>query len=71
MTKVNLRDGTNPKLIFIGESLLPSEKEDQIQLIREYIDVFAWNFLDMHGLDPRIAMHHLNINPDTKPVKQQ
>ena len=25
----------------------------------------------MPGLDPQIAMHRLNINPDAKPVKQQ
>ena len=25
----------------------------------------------MPGLDPQIAMHHLNIKPDVKPVKQQ
>jgi len=25
----------------------------------------------MPGLDPQVAMHHLNINPDAKPVKQQ
>ena len=25
----------------------------------------------MPELDPQIAMHHLNINPDVKPVKQQ
>jgi len=25
----------------------------------------------MPGLDPRVAMHHLNINLDVKPVKQQ
>ena len=25
----------------------------------------------MPGLDPQVAMHHLNINPDVKPVKQQ
>ena len=25
----------------------------------------------MPGLDPRVAMHHLNIGSDTKPVKQQ
>ena len=25
----------------------------------------------MHGLDPQIAMHRLNIKPDVKPVKQQ
>ena len=25
----------------------------------------------MPGLDPQVAMHRLNINPDMKPVKQQ
>ena len=39
--------------------------------MREYIDVFAWNYEDMLGLDPQVAMHRLNINPDAKPVKQQ
>jgi len=37
----------------------------------EYIDVFAWNYKDMPGLDPRVVMHRLNINPDIKSVKQQ
>ena len=23
------------------------------------------------GLDPQVAVHHLNIKPDVKPVKQQ
>ena len=42
-----------------------------IALIREYIDVFAWNFEDIPSLDPQIAMHRLNIKPDAKPVKQK
>ena len=39
--------------------------------MRKYIDVFAWNYEDIPGLDPQVVMHRLNINPDTKPVKQQ
>jgi len=69
--QVNLRDEANPKPIFISESLSPFEKEDLIQLIREFIDVFAWNYEDMPGIKLQIAMPHLNINPDAKPIKQQ
>ena len=47
------------------------EKEELIVLVREYIDVFAWNYEDMPGFDPQVAMHRLNIKPDAKPVKQQ
>ena len=39
--------------------------------MRDYIDVFAWNYEDMPRLDPQVAMHCLNINLETKPVKQQ
>ena len=55
----------------ISKSLSLPEKEDLISLVREYIDVFAWNYEDMPRLDPQVAMHRLNINPDTKPFKQQ
>ena len=61
----------NPKPIFRSESLSPSEKEDLIHLIREYKDIFAWNYEDILGLNPQIAMHRLNIKLDAKPVKQQ
>ena len=42
-----------------------------IALVREYIDVFVWNYEDMPGLDLQVAMHRLNIMPDIKLVKQQ
>ena len=63
-------DEVNPKHIFISESLPLSEKEGQIHLIQEYIDVFTWNYEDMPGLDPHVALHSLNINSDMRPVKQ-
>ena len=52
ITQINLGDETDPKPVFISESLLPSEKEDLIRLVREYIDAFAWNYEDIPGLDP-------------------
>jgi len=71
VTHINLGDEANLKPIFISKSLVPLEKEDLISLVREYIDIFAWNYEDMPGLDPQVAMHHLNIDPDAKSVKQQ
>jgi len=54
-------DQTHPKLISISESLSLTEKQDLISRIKEYIDVFDWSYEDMLGLDPQVAMHHLNI----------
>ena len=64
--QVNFSIQDHPKPIFISESLSLMEKEELIVLVREYIDVFTWNYEDMPGLDPQVAMHHLNI----KSVKQ-
>jgi len=69
--QVNLGSQDHPKPIFISESLSLTEKKELIVFIKEYIDVFVWNYEDMPGLDPQVAMHRLNIKPDTKPVKQQ
>ena len=55
VTQINLGDEANPKPIIISESLSPPEKEDLIRLV----------------LDPQVVMHHLNINPDAKPIKHQ
>jgi len=53
----------------MSESLLLMEKQDLISLIKEYIDIFAWSYEDMPGLDPQVAMHHLNIKQDAKSIK--
>jgi len=51
--QVNFGSHDHPKPIFISESLSLTEKEELIVLIREYIDVFAWNYEDMPELDPK------------------
>ena len=47
MIQVNLGSRDQPKPIFISESLSPTEKKELIVLVREYINVFAWNYQDM------------------------
>ena len=35
------------------------------------MDAFAWGHLDMEGIDPSIMSHHLNVDPNRKPVRQK
>ena len=44
-----------PKEIRIGSSLSPDERSRLIDLLRSYLDVFAWSYEDMPGLDPTIV----------------
>ncbi|KAI3451561.1 hypothetical protein Pfo_008226 [Paulownia fortunei] len=41
------------------------------QFLRNNIDIFAWNVLDLEGIDPGVAVHHLNVDLTYKPVKQK
>ena len=60
-----------PKEIRIGSSLSPYERSGLIDLLRSYLDVFAWSYEDMPGIDPSIVQHHLPILPRVRPVKQK
>ncbi|XP_063938044.1 uncharacterized protein LOC135147920 [Daucus carota subsp. sativus] len=71
-TESVLIDKDNPtKKVKIGKGLDTVFKEELIQLLRSYADVFAWSPDDMPGLDESLAMHNLDVDPKKKPVKQK
>ena len=41
--------------IRIGSSLSPNERSRLIDLLRSYLDVFAWSYEDMPSLNPTIV----------------
>ena len=55
----------------IGTTLSADERDSLLRLLRSYLDVFAWSYEDMPGLDPSIVQHHLPLVPHARPVKQQ
>ena len=60
-----------PRELRIGSSLSPNERSRLIDLLRSYLDVFAWSYEDMSGLEPTIVQYHLPILPHARPVKQK
>ncbi|GAU51810.1 hypothetical protein TSUD_415980 [Trifolium subterraneum] len=68
---INLGSEEEKKEIKIGASLEASVKERVIVLLREYVDIFAWSYQDMPGLDPEIVEHHLPLKPECPPVMQK
>ena len=42
-----------------------------IEFLTQHHDCFAWSYKDMTGIDPEIAVHKLQVNPDHPPVKQK
>ena len=58
------------KPVFISSQLTVQENEQLVTLLKEYIDVFAWTYDEMPGLDPGLVVHAFNVDPRVKPVIQ-
>ncbi|KAI5429854.1 hypothetical protein KIW84_034440 [Lathyrus oleraceus] len=68
---VNLGSEDCVREVKIGALLKESVKKGLIKLLREYVDVFAWSYEDMPGLDTDIVQHFLPLKPECIPVKQK
>ena len=60
-----------PRELKFGSDLSTDEQERFIQLLGSYLDVFAWSYEDMPGLDPSIVQHRLPLLPHVRPVKHK
>ena len=68
---INLSDDPNvQRPTSVNATLLPLEKAQLISLLKEYIDVFTWEYHEMPSLDPNLVAHALNVEPGAKPVVQ-
>ena len=68
---INLGTDEEIKEVRIGSRLQGRYRQDLIELLHEYKDVFAWSYKDMPGLDTDIVVHKLPIRPECKPVQQK
>ena len=57
-------------MVKISKGLPEGEKRKLIALLKEYKDVFAQDYEEMPGLDPKLVTQRLSFDPKAKPVKQ-
>jgi hypothetical protein len=50
LEEIDIGDGITPRLTFVNKNLFLEHKDAIIKLIRNYVDCFAWNYREMHGL---------------------
>ena len=68
---INLGTEDAKREIKIGAALEDNVKKGLIELLQEYVDIFAWSYQDMPGLDTDIVVHRLPLKEDCPPVKQK
>ncbi|XXG82943.1 hypothetical protein AAC387_Pa10g0824 [Persea americana] len=70
MDEVNLGGAEDPRLVLISSSLNGEERDAYVELLKGFNDIFSWNYKEMSGLDPSVAVHYLNIWLESRPHKQ-
>ena len=62
---------TDRKEVKIGANLELSVKQRLIQMMHDYVEIFAWSYKDIPGLDTDIVVHRLPTKEHCPPVKQK
>jgi len=57
------------KELKIETLVIAEEKDGLVSLLQEYMDFFAWTYVDMFGLDINVVVHWIPLMERSKSVK--
>lgn len=60
-------DGT--KKVLVGSLQTEEERAQLLRFLANNQDMFAWSHMDMSGIDPCVACHKLNTDPEFPPYR--
>lgn len=58
-------------MVKLSKSLSPEMKSKYIVLMKEFSDVFAWDYSDLNVYDKSMIQHTIPIKLDKKPFHQK
>jgi hypothetical protein len=70
LEEVDIGNGAVPRPTFVNKNLNADYKAKLIELLREYVDCFAWSYSEMSGLSHELVEHRLLIKDRFRPYKQ-
>jgi hypothetical protein len=70
LEEIDIGDCVTPRLTFVNMNLSANYKNNLFELLREYVDYFAWNYQEMLGLSRDLVEHWLSIKAGFRPFKQ-
>ncbi|KAL0433781.1 UNVERIFIED_CONTAM: hypothetical protein Slati_2712400 [Sesamum latifolium] len=71
LLNIQVIPGDPDKTTRIGSHLGEEAKKEITLCLQRNADIFAWTPQDLEGIDPQVITHHLNIDPNCKPIKQK
>ena len=68
---INLGTKADKKEVKIDANLKDCVKRRLVQMLHDYVEVLAWSYKDMSGLDTDIVVHRLPMKENCPSVKQK
>ena len=68
---VDISTDGDPKIIKLSNKLPTNEKQGYVNLMKKYMDVFAWSYEDLKEYDTSIIQHTISIKLGEKPFRQK
>jgi ribonuclease HI len=69
--KYNVASEQDPRHVNLASHLSDKEKDDYGKLLKEFSDIFAWQYDDLKTFDTEVIQHKIPLNKDTKPFRQK
>ncbi|XP_073130860.1 uncharacterized protein [Henckelia pumila] len=71
LKRIDIIQGNSAKTLKIGTEMTPELEELLTVFLQKNADVFAWQGEFLPGIPYEYTLHHLNVDPRIKPVKQK
>jgi hypothetical protein len=68
--EVDIGDGAAPRLTFVNKNLDVDSNAKLMEILKDFVDCFAWSYSEMPGLSRELVEHHLPIKDGFRPYKQ-
>jgi hypothetical protein len=70
LEEIDIRDDITHRPTFVNKNLCVDYKSNLVELLREFVDCFAWNYQEMPGLSRDLVEHRLPIIAGFRPFKK-
>jgi ribonuclease HI len=67
----NIDTQEEPKFVKLSRSLTREQRAEYTELLREFVDVFAWTYEDLKTYDTSVIEHKIPLKEEARPFRQK
>jgi ribonuclease HI len=69
VTECNLGTEEDPKYVKLSSSLSKEQRDEYVNILKDFVDVFSWKYEDLRTYDTNIIEHKIPLKEEAKPFR--